>query len=433
MNVVPMVSRALDPPVLDRLLFGPPTPGRPEAGPWWQTVRAQRRVLVMVPTITSAKRLMDVAGLFHGDTRVQMLFTVPPDVFNRGTAELLAAHGTPLVPWSQAVAERFDLAVTANFTHLDQVDAPVVVFSHGASRNSRARARGRGSIPVPGPVVGFNRSDLIRAGMLVPSALALGHERELALLEAGCPEALPIAAVVGDPCYDRIIDHAGQREAYRRALGLRPGQQLVVATSTWRPNSLLGSAPHVPERLAAELPHPGFVTALLTHPNIWAAHGTYQMRAWFDSWTRRGLVLVPPEADWQPILMAADFIIGDHGSVTLYGAAVGVPVLVGAFPDHDVHPDSGAAVLGATVPRIVPGVPIMQQLEHAAREFDPAAAARAAALISSEPGSFARLTRRLLYGVLGLGQPAFPARLLDPAMPSPLAPMHAPTAWGNVA
>jgi hypothetical protein len=389
---------------------GAPSPGLTSAGPWWHTVRTQRRVLVMISTMTSAKRLLDIAGLFHGDMRVQLLFTIPPDVFNHGASDFLRTHGVPVMPWDQVSHETFDLAVTANFGHIDQVDAPVAVFSHGASRNSRARARGRGSIPVTGPVIGFSRSDLIRAGMLVPSALALGHERELALLEAGCPEALPIVSVVGDPCYDRITRDTALRDEYRAALGVGDDQTLVVATSTWRENSLLGSAPHLLQQLAG-LPGPQYATVLLTHPNIWAAYGSYQMRSWLGRATHDGLIMVPPSLDWQPFVMAADFIIGDHGSVTLYGAATGRPVLLGAFPDDDVHPRSGAAVLGACAPRIIHGVPLDQQLRHAAREFDPAATARAAGLISSEPGAFARHTRRLLYGLLRLGQPAFDASL----------------------
>ena len=382
------------------------------ADPWWWTVRSARRVLVMASTITSAKRLWDVAGLLHGDTRVQLEFTVPPSVFNGGTAQMLAARGVPVLAWERAVAQRFDLAVTASFEHLDAVNAPIAVFSSVAGRDSTARPRGggRGGLPAPGVVTGFSRADLIRDGMLVPAALALGHERELALLEEGCPEALPVAEVIGDPCYDRITAGARLRDRYRAALGLSAGHRMVVVASSWQQNSLLGSGAGVVERLSKELPA-GYRVAMLTHPNSWAAHGSYQMRAWYGSWIARGVVLVPPEADWQPILTAADFVIGDHGAVTLYASALGVPVLLGSFPADDVHPDGGTAALGRIAPRIVPDVALTEQLDHAASEFDAAAMARVADLITSEPGGFARHARRLLYRLLGLGQPAAPAWL----------------------
>ena len=398
----------------------PNSPARvgPQDGhPWWATVRATRRVLVMASTMASIKRLMDIAALLQRDLRVQLVFTVPPNVFNRGAAQMLNAQGAPLVSWDHAVGQSFDLAVTANYGHIESVDAPVAVFSHGASRNSLARPRRRGALPVVGPVVGFSPSELIRGGMVVPSALALGHDRELQLLEEGCPQALPIARVVGDPCYDRLIAGGAMRESYRTALGLASGQRLVVVTSTWRPNSLLGSATQLLDRLVRELPAPEYRVVLLTHPNIWAAHGEYQLRAWLAPYAARGLTVVGPEVDWQPLLLAADWIIGDHGSVTLYGAATGIPILLGAFPEQDVHPQSGAATLGALAPRVVDGASIPAQLEHAAEYFDPDAMAPVAALISSEPGGFARHTRRLLYGLLELGQPATPAVL--PAAPLP--------------
>lgn len=405
---------------------------RKESGPWRLTVRPQRRVLVIALTMTSVRRLLDIAALFQNDVRVRLVFTVPPSVLRQGTARTLAAYGVPLMPWRQATAETFDLAVSADFAGISDVDAPVVVFPHGTSHTSPARPRGRRSIPVPGQVIGLDRTDLIHAGLPVPAVFALGHERELALLEEDRPETLPIAAVVGDPCYDRITDSTALRGAYRAALGLKPGQKLVVATSTWRQNSLLGGAAHLVESLVDQLRAPEYRVVLLTHPNLWAPHGAFQMRALSDRWTRRGLVLAPAETDWQPIMMAADWIVGDHGSVTLYGAAVGVPVLLGAFPEADVHPRSAVAALGALAPRLTAATPIAEQLAHAAEQFNSIAMARTAGLITSEPGGFARNARQLLYSLLGLGQPATPARLAPAPLPPSLRALGQEEAWPEV-
>ena len=372
----------------------------------------------MAPTMTSVKRLMDITGLFAGDIRVQTVFTVQPNVLSDGTEALLGGIGAPLVPWRQAVAQRFDLAVSANLAGIGEVDAPVALFPHGASHNKQGRPRGRGSIPVPPQIFSFARSALIQDGMLIPSAVVLGHERELALLAQDCPEALPVARVVGDPCYDRLVAGRRLRGYYRRALGLEPGQKLVVVTSTWSGTSLLGSASHQLERLVRELPSADYRIVLLIHPNAVAVHGAYQLRAWWGHLPARGLILTRPEHDWEPFLLAADYIVGDHGSVTLYGSTVGVPILLGAYHESDVHPSSGAAALAAVAPRLVDSVPLVEQLEHAGTQFDAAAMAEVAGFISSEPGGFARHTRSLLYCMLGLGQPAFPARLDDASAPA---------------
>jgi hypothetical protein len=107
--------------------------------------------------------------------------------------------------------------------------------------------------------------------------------------------------------------------------------------------------------------------------------------------------------------------------VTLYAAALGVPVLLGAYHASAAHPNSGAAALAAIAPRLIGSVPVVEQLAQADEQFDAEAMARVAGLISSEPGGFARHTRALLYNMLGLGQPAIPARVVDAPPPRSLA------------
>ena len=328
-----------------------------------------------------------------------------PRVLGHGTEKMLDDLGAPVVPWSDAVNRRYDLAVTANLGGIAEVDAPVALFSHGASRNKQAKPRGRGSIPVPPRVQGFNRSALIQNGMLVPSAIAVGHEHELVMLEEDCPEALPVTRVVGDPSYDRLVAGRQLRGRYRRELGLEPEQKLVVVTSTWGEASLLGSAWHQLGRIVEQLPFPEYRVALLIHPNIVAAHGAYQLRKWLRPLESRGLILTRPEDDWESFLLAADYIVGDHGSATLYGSIVGVPILLGVYREADVHPGSGAAALAAITPQLMDSIPIPEQLARAREEFDAEAMTKVSGLISSEPGMFARHTRALLYDMLGLSEP----------------------------
>jgi len=396
-----------------------------DAVPWWHTVRADRRVLIMAPTMTSVHRLLDIAALFRGDLRVQLWFTVPPNMLGEGAEAMLRAIGVPLLPWELAVTRCYDLAITANLGGIGEIDAPVALFAHGASRNKIAKPRGRGSIAVLSKVPAFARSALVLNGMLVPSVIALGHDRDLAMLAEDCPEALPVGRVVGDPCFDRISAGRRLRAAYRRALGLEPGEKLVVVTSTWAGASLLGSAPHQVERLVEQLPGPNYRIVLLIHPNVVAAHGAYQLHAWWGHLAHHGLVLTSPGQPWEPFLIAADYIVGDHGSVTLYGSVVGVPILLAAFDEAQVHPESGAAALAAIAPRLVGSVPVPEQLAQAGEQFDAESMARVAATISSEPGGFARHTRSLLYGVLRLGQPAFAPRVADVPAPPPLRELAA--------
>jgi hypothetical protein len=371
----------------------------------WTTRSAERNIIVVIHSLIYAQRLFDVIDLLEGDLRLQVVFCRAPHALGDNVDEFFQRRGIRPLSWEQSTYQRFDLALAAGYRRVDELHAPLVVFPHGANHIKLARVRTYGGAAATRHVGGLGSQYLIRDGMVVPTRIVLAHDDELTQLAHQCPEALPVAAVLGDPCRDRIVASLGHRAAYRRALGVRDHERLVVITSTWRDNSLFGGALEAVPRLLAELP-PDHRALMLIHPNAWAAHGTWQMRSWLKDCRRLGLGIVPPEADWRAPLIASDFIVGDHGSVTLYGTLVGVPIILGAAPAADINPDSPAARLARTAPMLSAARPIGEQLEYAAREYVPEEYATIAAGISSEPGRFARNARRLLYNELRLSQPA---------------------------
>ncbi|WP_234348430.1 hypothetical protein [Kitasatospora sp. MY 5-36] len=384
-------------------------------GPW-ETLQDRKEVLVVAQTMVYAKRLHDFYSLLASDLRVHVQFTVAPHVFNRGATEVLRALGGTVLPWEQAVRQEFDLILAAGSQGMEQLHGPVVRLPHGAGNIKLSR---RSTPDGERAAIGLGPDYLCWEGRLVPASFALAHEEELLELRRTCPEAVPIAEVVGDPCYDRIAAAVPHRERYRAALGLRPEEKLVLVSSTWGNGSLFTRLDAVLPRLTSELPQHGYRTVLLTHPNIAAAHGSYAVQSWARATARGAVTVIPPETDWRPLLVAADFIIGDHGSVTLYGAMTGAPVLLAEYPHRHVNPRSPAAQLAATAPALAPGHPLVDQLGYAAEQYRPEEYAAIAARISSEPGRFDRNARRLLYRVLRLGQPAHvpgpePLHLPDP-------------------
>jgi hypothetical protein len=120
---------------------------------------------------------------------------------------------------------------------------------------------------------------------------------------------------------------------------------------------------------------------------------------------RRGLGLVPPDAEWLGALVAADVVIGDHGSSCVYASAAGVPVLWAGDGEGDVAPGSAAAMLAKAAPRLLLNRPITPQLEGATAGDQAALSEAVAARITSEPGRFDRNLRRLLYRRLRITQP----------------------------
>lgn len=377
----------------------------PDASRWVTRVGC-KVLLVIVHTVTTGQRLLDVVRLVESDPRIQVVFTMAPDVFGNGVRKFIEGLGALPVSWQQAVNTPFDLAVAASLGALHEIHAPLIVLPHGAgytklvSRRRDARAVGARA------TYGLDAQRLVHDGVVVPTAIVLPHRADLRELGQSCPEALPVAAVVGDPAHDKLAASLRHRYVYRRALRVQPGQRLVVVASTWGPKSLFARCGDLFSRLVCELPSDRFRVVALLHPNIWYAHGVRQVRAWLADALRRGLTLLPPEEDWQAALAAADWIIGDQGSATTYGAIIDVPVLLGCYAEDDVNPNSASAELAALAPRISPDEPLADQLTKAAKAFSPGRYRRVVERLTSEPGRFNRNMRRLMYKIMGLPQPA---------------------------
>ncbi|MFE6282695.1 hypothetical protein [Streptomyces sp. NPDC057877] len=387
----------------------------------WLTVRDCKRVLVVVHTVTFAQRLREVFGLLEADRRIQLVFTVAPHAFGGGVEPYLQGLGITPVPWEEALLSEFDLALAAGFRGVHKLRTPVVRISHGAGHIkllTDVSLLAPGERRVPGML---SRQHLLHEGRLFPAAVGYAHERDVAELARTCPEALRVAHVVGDPCVDRITAGRPQRERYRRALGLGSGERLVVVTSTWGPGSTFGRLDSLLPQLLSQLPGDRYRVAMLVHPNVFAGHGTWQVRGWLADCRERGVAVVPPEADWQPVLIAADWIIGDHGSLTAYGTLTDATLLLTDAARREVSAASPAALLAAVAPVVSPGYPLADQLEYAAQSRQPGQYDQVTASLSSAPGQFHRRMRSVVYRLLGLGEPARPPLVGPPPPPPPLS------------
>ncbi|NBE55578.1 hypothetical protein [Streptomyces boluensis] len=381
------------------------------------TIPGCRRVLVVVHTEVYGQRLRDLLPLLEADLRIQVDFTIAPHAFNSGAARSLSALGCTVLPWEEALRIEFDLVLAAGSQGVDRLRGPLVRLPHGAGHMKLSRLADDRTPGQPRTVGGLGRQYLMRNGEVVPRAVALAHRDELGTLERCCPEALPVAEVIGDATHDRIVASLGQRRRYRAALGLGRGQKLLLVCSTWGTGSAFNRFDALLPRLFAELPPEQYRIGVLVHPNVWAGHGEWQVRSWLAAARRRGVMVLPPEADWRAPLIAADWVIGDHGSVTLYATLTRAAVLLARFPEADVDPGSPGAELARTAPTLSPAHPLPDQLAYARATYPAAAYRRIGGRISSEPGRFGRNARTLLYRVLGLGEPACAPEL--PPLPAP--------------
>lgn len=370
----------------------------------WMTREVSHRVLVVAHTVVSLQRLLDVVELVESDPRVQVVFTRGPDVFHHGVDDVLHAVGAVRVSWRQAVQERFDLALFAAYGGLTEVHAPIMVMPHGAGyakRTPRADSVNR----TASPAYGLGSEHLVSEGRVVPASIVLAHESQRDLLRQGCPDALDVAVVAGDPCHDRLVADMSWRANYRVAWGVRPDQELVTISSTWGEHSLFRRYEDLPATLLAQLNPQRYRIAALLHPGVWSGHGRRQVRAWLSDERTKGLLLVPPEAGWRTVVAASDHVIGDHGSVPAYALSVGVPVLRTTPLPDDIGESSAQWLVRTRAPRLVRAEPVEPQLLRAAAETSKDLSAAVAARLTSLPGQAHRVLREEMYKLMDLDMP----------------------------
>ncbi|MEV8532845.1 hypothetical protein [Streptomyces sp. NPDC051211] len=227
--------------------------------------------------------------------------------------------------------------------------------------------------------------------------------------------------MTGDPVLDELAASRPFRTEYRAALGIRPNQKLLLVTSTWSERSLLGASFELMGRAVAELPYGEYRVVAAVHPNAWYAHGGWQIRTWLAACRRAGLLLPSPaEPTWKAAICAADAFIGDHGSLSLYAAAQGLPGLLAAFDERTVAPGSPMAWLGEQLPRVSPTTPLARQLADAIRLPD------AAGRVSSRPGRALAVFRELCYRQLRLPPPESGCPPRPVPLPEPPAAPRSP-------
>ncbi|MCO1580478.1 hypothetical protein M8C13_32465 [Crossiella sp. SN42] len=386
----------------------------------WRTVRPLRTVLAIARTLTSAIRLLEATPVFQHDPRVQLVFTVDPGSrFSTGVHDLLHRLQAQVVLWAEVSGLDCDLVITASenagFDRLGQ--APILVLPHGIGFHKFVPASDRDGTRLSGLV----NPELVRAKQIIH---LVTHPDQEAQLRAASPATAGRVVVGGDLSLDGLLAGEPFRDDYRRRIGVRTGQRLVVISSTWGEESVLGGFPTLPDRLLAELPADQYRVAMILHPNAWTWHGRWQVRQWLDNAVRGGLALIPPNEGWHATVIAADAVIGDHGSVGLYSAITDRPFLLAAF-GSEVVPGTPLADFGRFAQRLDHGAGLQEQVDKAIATQQAGQFRSLAERLFSLPGEAARTLRGICYDLMDLSEPDIDL-VLD-AVPAPVAeqrPVH---------
>jgi len=374
-----------------------------------------RKVLIVARTVTTTEWLLDFLPEIFADPRVQLLFTVEdeaPSVYHQGALDLLRDVGVPVMPWAQAMATTFDLAICSTHTgSLEHLRSPLMILPHGPGFGKPASVRPGGAVPLP------LLSDSDRTAAELPATTVVISHPDQASLFAGRPPEVSLL-MAGDPAFDRLEASLPFRDHYRAAVGLGPEQKLIVLSSTWGPGAQLGRHPDLAVRLLSELPLDEYRLAMIIHPNIWYGHGPWQVRTWLRRAVDGGAALSPARGDsWRGVAIAADLFVADHGSVAFYAASIGKPVLLCSFGHDKLVESSPLAELGRIAPELDVGAPLRPQIDRAIQEFEPERYQRVVERMTGAPGESLRIMREKIYRIIGLEEPPEPPRILTVGRP----------------
>jgi hypothetical protein len=175
------------------------------------------------------------------------------------------------------------------------------------------------------------------------------------------------------------------------------------------------------------------------HPNLWSHYSRYQIEhMWFEPACEAGMLLLPPDVGWQAALIAADLVIGDQGSVTLYATTLDKPILLAAS-GIDVVPRTPPGKLASVAARLTPELPLREQIEVAIDKHRPGEFAFLTDQMISNRGQAARTLQRLCYEQLSLPLPgsappprAYPAPELSARTPASFVVFSSLTKGGDV-
>ena len=383
--------------------------------PRFNTVAFERTVLVVARTLTTTDWLLDVVDEVLADPRIQVLFTIEdeaPSVYHRGAAELLHRVGASLIPWSQAVSHPFDLAISSTFGgSLDKLTSPLLIGLHGAGLSK------------PGSLMPGARVAKPHVGSVARPATTVMLPCRHDLDRFDLSDARVRFEIVGDPCLDRLTASLPLRQRFRHQLGVAQHQRLVVLSSTWGRGALLGREPGVAERLALEAPIDTHRLALIVHPNIWMGHSEWQVRTWLRRAGDAGVLVVEPWRNaWRSVLISADLVVHDHGSVGLYAAALGIPTMTCHFSADLTMEPSAIRNLGRVAPSLDCSQPACEQFDAATANYNPAQRQAAVHWITDAPGEALGRHLDVIYDLLDLNPPSRDVRTLAVDEPTTALP-----------
>ncbi|WP_157529623.1 hypothetical protein [Nocardia sp. NRRL S-836] len=307
-----------------------------------------------------------------------------------------------MLTWQEARQHTWDAVLAAYITkRLAKIRGPLFVIPHGVGYNRRRFASTRDDSSV-----GLSRYEHTYQGRAFATRIGLSHEEQRSRLFEGARDR---AVVIGDPVLDKLVASVVLAPQIRQSLKAG-SRRLIVFSSTWGRCSALRSAQRdLIRHLLAQLPADEYVVAMLLHPNVWHGESEVEIRSQLADEIDSGLLLIDHNT-WQAPLVAAHLVIGDHGSVTAYAVALGLPVLLAADGATELDPGSPVHDLHTALPHLCTRSELRSQIEQAIDNHDPTLWKPYTTEIFGLPGEGLKATLAVLFELMKLPMPARPPR-----------------------
>lgn len=332
-----------------------------------ETRLIDRYLLVVVRTHTSLDRVLELLEVVGQGVSLAIKFVLDAgSAFAREVGAKLRALGAEEVTWETARRTHWDAIFAAHVDHqlaeLTELSGNLFLIPHGIGYNRKRLASTGGR---QGPA-GLSSYELTAFGQVFPALIGLSSDEQRTRM---CVEARDRGIVIGDMVLDKLVAHAHLKPYFQEDLKIGD-RKLIVVSSTWGRRSTFATQKDVITRLVADLPSDEYAVALVLHPNVWWGESQFEIKVYLRDACDSGLLIID-HTTWQGAIVAADLVVGDHGSVTGYAVSMGLPVLIAADGAAELDDDSPLAALHAALPHITDEKPLREQVERALNDHRP--------------------------------------------------------------
>lgn len=266
-------------------------------------VARRRRVLFEAASPMSFAQFQPVYERLQADPRLEFWFTAPGRAWKPDAIFSQVGITDRVISAQQATWRKWDLCVNTDFfemTNLRRCSRRVHLF-HGVA--------GKHSLDAP---VDFAREIAAFDCLMFPNEDRLRRYVDAGLVAADGP----VAALVGYPKADALVNEGLDRAAIRDNLRLASDRPVVMYAPTWSPHSSLHA---MGEQIIDGLAAAGYQVLVKLHDRSYdpvaRASGGIDWATRLERYNGHPLVRVVRQADATPLLFASDALVTDHSSI----------------------------------------------------------------------------------------------------------------------